>query len=169
MKKILLILIALMLWSCQPIKKAIQKEKEKIENQTIQNENREVSADYKSQQKLDFFNLLQEKGFKITSSGNDYEFQYGDFKFKGNANVEFSDKKSKTEIHHLYKIHNKYRLHETYRIKEIFRFKYLYKTVYKEKKGIPYYVFIAIGFFLKIILQLIYQFIKKTYFNGIKI
>lgn len=169
MKKILLILIAFMICSCQPTKKAIQKEKEKVENETIQNENREVSADYKAQQKLDFFNLLQEKGFKITSAGNDYEFQYGDFRFKGNANVEFSDKKSKTEIHHVYKVHNKYRRHETYRIKEIYRFHNLYKTVLKEKKSIPYYVFIAIGFFLNIILQLIYQFIKKTYFNGFKI
>lgn len=162
MKNLLLIIISLLLFSCQSRKRDIVKENQESELQNSTNFSTEASADYRAKKENEIFNFLQNKAFKITSSGSDYEFTYGDLKFKGNASVEFSDQKKETKIVQKFETHLTYKTQTIYKTKTTYKTETTYKSVKTDKKGTTIYIWIAIGFLMGVLVLFFLQKLIKS-------
>ena len=130
----------------------------------VQDETKEIVDISSSKQiaaKIDTNQTLLNQGLKIKSTGSDYEFRLGDFQFKGNADVELVNQKSETKIHHQYKTHVTYLTKTSFKTKTTYKTQTTYKSVKTDRKATPWYIFFVIGFFSKILLGLLWSWIKK--------
>lgn len=160
--KIMFTLLLLLFFSCGSNRNRIVQKKD--DKAYIQEETKEIvesNITETSSGVVDLQQLFQNKGLKITSTGTDYEFKYGDFTFKGNANVELTDQKAETKLHHKYKIHNIYRIKTIFRKNNIYRIHNIYRTTNTEREATPWYIFVLLGVFLKLLLGLLWSWIKK--------
>lgn len=140
----------------------MMKQNQESELQNSENYKGEASADYRAKKENEIFNFLHNRSFKIVGSGSDYELQYGDFKFKGNATVEFSDQKKETKIVQKFETHLTYKTQTTYKTKTTYKTTTTYKSVKTDKKGTPIYIWIAIGFVMGVLVLFFLQKLIKS-------
>lgn len=160
--KILLALVLIVNISCfSNRKRDLQKNNASAYVQDKTTEIKDVSVNSEKSGIVDLQNFFQNQGLKIKSTGSDYEFRLGDFQFKGNADVELVNQKSETKIHHQYKTYVTYLTKTSFKTKTTYKTQTTYKIVKTDRKATPWYIFFVIGFFSKILLGLLWSWIKK--------
>lgn len=135
----------LFLIGCGTRKKDLEIKKEttelKSENSGTQNETSET----KSETSIDYAKYLQEIGLKISSTGNDYQFQFGDVKFSGNANIDFSNKKEETKTKVIQKVKTTYKSVITYKTEIVYKSKTTDKNLQVESKRPMFWLYVSIA------------------------
>lgn len=165
MKTTILLLISILLLSCGSRKKQLLNDEEKtsFDNQASKQENQSVTSEISSL--TDIRNFLLRKGLKIKSTGQNYELKYGDLTFSGSADLEFTEKKEESIIHHIYKVHTTYITETQYQTKTYYKTNRTSKKVDIQRTGISFGSMIwivSISLFVgAIISQLIRLYFKK--------
>lgn len=138
MRALLLASLCLLVLGCGSRKKSLSNEEEKtsFSQQTNTQENQSINSETSSV--TDIRNFLLSNGLKIKSTGQNYELKYGDITFSGSADLEFTEKKEETNIHHVYKVHTTYISDITYQTKTFFKTDKSSKKLEVERKGISF-------------------------------
>lgn len=147
MNKSILLIISLLIISCGSRQKETSKEKQETSSEGNTDFQQSASLQNNTEAVTDVRNFLLNKGLKITSNGLPYQFQYGDLIFSGTADVELSEKKEETILHHQYINHIKYQTQTTYKTKTFFKTVQTTKKASVQRKGISFgsLVWIIIG------------------------
>ena len=138
MNKAILLIISLLIISCGSRQKKTSKEKQETSSEGNTNFQQSASLQNNTEAVTDIRNFLLNKGLKITSNGLPYQFQYGDLIFSGTADVELSEKKEETILHHRYINHIKYQTQATYKTKTFFKTVQTTKKASVQRKGISF-------------------------------
>lgn len=160
MKTIQLLLI-LLLFSCGSRKATVSTTKETTETTEKKDLSQKVESTTKSESTFDFSTFLDNQNFVI-DGGKEYTLSYNGLVYTGSNKVEISNKKKQTKIREQTKtltIINtltRYQTHTTYKS---LQYK---KNKETDRKAIPWYLFIAIGFFLKILVGVAWASFKKS-------
>lgn len=139
MKKYIWISAILLVISCGSRKSKTEKQTEKTDFQTGQNLSKTEELETTSETTIDYAKFFQEIGLKIKSSGSDYQFQIGDFKFAGNADVEFSNKKEETKTKIFHRIETIYKSKITYKTETTYKTQTIFKSKETERETYPWY------------------------------
>lgn len=144
MRITILLLISFFLLGCGTRNKNLTKTEDqtRFENNSSLNESSAFTNSASSV--TDVRNFLINKGLKIKSTGQNYELRYGDLIFSGSADLEFSEKKEETIIHHVYKIHTTYMTETKYQTKTNYRNKINSKNLNVERSGISFGTLVCI-------------------------
>jgi hypothetical protein len=138
MKTAIVLLISLFLIGCGSRSKNVYKTEEKatFENETSTQETKSVTSEISSI--TDIRNFLINNGLKIKSNGQNYELRYGDLVFSGSADLEFTETKEETFIHHKYQIHTTYITDIKYQTKTFFKTDKTTKNLNVERSGVSF-------------------------------
>lgn len=138
MKTTILLLISILLLSCGTRKKNLNRieEQSNFENNSSLNESSSLTN--RTSSVTDVRNFLINNGLKIKSNGQNYELKYGDLVFSGSADLEFSEKKEETIIHHIYQIHTTYITDITFKTKTFFKTDKTTKNLNVERSGVSF-------------------------------
>lgn len=138
MRALLLVFLCLLLLGCGTRKKNLSKEEEKtsFDEQTNSQENKSVKHGVSSV--TDIRNFLLSNGLNIKSNGQNYELKYGDLTFSGSADLEFSQRKEETIIHHVYKVHTTYVTETQYQTKTFYKTAKSFKKLDVKRSGISF-------------------------------
>lgn len=165
MKAAKILLISFLIIGCGSRNKSLSKteDKTKLEENLRFSENTYSTNNTSSV--ADIRNFLINNGLKIKSNGQNYELRYGDLIFSGSADLEFSEKKEETIIHHVYQINTTYITEKTYQTKTFYQTEKRAKILDVERSGITLgsivLIVITSLFIGAIISQLIILYLKR--------
>lgn len=145
MKKILPILVILLLINCGTRKKDLEIRKENTELKSENSGTENETSETKSETSIDYAKYLQEIGFNIKSNGTDYRLEFGDFKFYGNADVNFSNKKEETKTKVIQKVKTTYKSVITYKTETVYKSKTTDKNLKVESKRPMFWLYVSIA------------------------
>lgn len=160
MKTAIPLLISFLLLGCGSRTKHLLKEEEKTRfgNQTSTQENQTVTSEISTI--TDIRSFLLSNGLKIKSTGQNYELKYGDLIFSGSADLEFSERKEESIIHHTYKVHTTYITETQYQTKTYYKTDRTSKKVDIQRTGISFGTMIWIVFISLFVGAIISQLIR---------
>ncbi|MGU3377480.1 hypothetical protein [Chryseobacterium sp. M5A1_1a] len=138
MKKILLIILSLFIFSCGSRKKSLIKSEESTELQIDSKVDSKTSLKSNESSIIDFRNYLLNNGLKIKSTGQNYELRYGDLLFTGSADLEFTEKKEESIVHYRYYNHTTYITETKYQTKTDYQTQKIFRTINIERKGVSF-------------------------------
>lgn len=162
MKNALLIFIALFLASCGASNRQLNKGISESNYTALNEGENNVSANVKTERESSVFKNFNDKSFKIISTGETYEFRYGDAYFKGNASIEISDRNTETKTYHKTKTDIVYKSHTTYKTKTIYKTVTKYKNVSVQRAGDVYW-WVLVGVLLCVGVQVLWKYIKSKF------
>lgn len=138
MKSIILLIISLILLGCGSRKKNLTKTEEQTRFENNSNLNESTSLTNSTSSVTDVRNFLINNGLKIKSTGHNYELRYGDIIFSGSADLEFTENKEETTIHHVYQIHTTYVTDTKYKTKTFYKNDKTTKNLNVERSGVSF-------------------------------
>lgn len=136
MRAAIVIMISVFLISCGSRRKNFVKSEDSSELQIDSKVDSKTSLNSSASSVIDFRNYLLNNGLKIKSTGQNYEFKYGDLIFSGSADLEFYEKKEETVIKYKYYNHITYITETKYQTKTNYQTQKIFKNVDVERKGI---------------------------------
>lgn len=158
MKKIILLILLLNI-SCSSRKSVVDKSTKKLEASDKQDLSQKVESATKSESSFDFSSLSENQNFSI-KGGEPYTLNYKGIIYSGSNAIEISNNKAETKISHktvtltITKTLTTYRTNTTYKSIDTF------KSKQTDRKSYPWYLLVAIGFFLKILVGFAWSKIK---------
>ncbi len=139
MKKYIWIsLLILFVFGCGSRKKSVLKETAKTESKSEASGKTETDISAGSTSEMDFSQFLLNNNLKITSDGNPYELQYGNFILKGSASIEFSEKKENINQKTRYTDYLRIKTITTYQTRTQHNTETTYKSSNTERSGISF-------------------------------
>lgn len=139
MKKYIWIsVLILFVFSCGSRKKSVLKESTKTETKIDNSGKTEINVSAGSSSETDFSQFLLNNNLKITSDGNPYELQYGNFILKGSASIEFSEKKENINQKTRYTDYLRIKTITTYQTRTQHNTETTYKSSNTERSGISF-------------------------------
>lgn len=141
---ITLLLSSIFLLGCGSRNKNLAKTEDNsmFENSIALQQNNSASSNTSSI--TDIRNFLISNGLKIKSTGQNYELKYGDLTFSGSADLEFTENKEETIMHHVYQIHTTYITDTKYQTKTFFKTNRISKDLNVQRSGISFGYLIGI-------------------------
>ena len=163
MKTIHLLLI-LLLFSCgsRTAVKRTEISKENIEVTAKTNLSHNIESTTNSESTFDFSNFLDNQNISIQGDGNPFTLNYNGLVYSGSSAVEISNKKEQTKLNIINKIETTYKTETKYQTETTYKSITYKKNKDTERKAMPFYFWIAIGFFLKIIIGFAWNSFKKS-------
>lgn len=138
MKATILLVTSFLLLACGSRNKNLTKmsEQTRSENNVSLTEN---SLSKNSESTVtDIRKFILSNGLKIKSTGQNYELKYGDMTFSGSADLEFTENKKETLIHHVYQLHTTYITDTKYQTKTFYKKEKRSKSLNIERSGISF-------------------------------
>lgn len=126
------------MFGCGSRKKSVLKESTKIESKTEASGKTETNVSAGSSSETDFSQFLLNNNLKITSDGNPYELQYGNFILKGSASIDFSQKKENINQKTRYTDYIRVTTITTYKTRTQHNTQTTYKSSNTERAGISF-------------------------------
>ena len=160
MKKILPILI-LLLFSCGSRKSTVSTTKETTEATAKTDLSQKVESTSKSESTFDFSTFLDNQNISIPGDGNPFTLNYNGLVYSGTSAVEISNKKEQSKLNIISKIETTYKTVTTYQTSTTYKKNISTKDKATEREAMPFYFWIAIGFFLKILVGFAWNSFKK--------
>lgn len=162
MKNILLLIISLIFFSCGSRKKDLEKHTSETQTEDQAALRQNQSLENKTEATTDLSKFFSDKGLKITSNGQPYQFRYGDLTFSGSADVELQEKKQETKLHHKYYRHIYYRTQTTYKTETTYKTVLTDKKLKVEREAYPFWIFILIGFVGALLFKFLWKKLKLS-------
>ncbi|AZA82155.1 hypothetical protein C1637_10005 [Chryseobacterium lactis] len=165
MRATILALISLFVLGCGSRTKNLTKTEDHTRFENNSNLNESTSLTNSTSSVADVRNFLINNGLKIKSTGQNYELRYGDLVFSGSADLEFTEKKEETIIHHVYKIHTTYIKDIKYQTKTFFKTDKTSKNLNVKRTGVSFGSMVWIVIFSLISGVILWELAKRIIFR----
>ncbi len=165
MKATILLLISLLLIGCGSRNKSLNKTEDQTRFENNSSFKNSTSSANNTLSFTDFRNFLINKNLKIKSTGQPYELKFGDLVFSGSADLEFTEKKEETIIHHVYQIHTTYITETKYQTKTNYQKQINSKSLNTNRSGLTFGNLIGIIICSLISGMVLWELLKRLIFR----
>lgn len=146
MKKIVLILISFLIFSCSSRNKNLNIDQIKTDENVAVSSAENVFEKTTEEAKTDLTKFLKESNLKINSKGQAYQLQINGLSFSGDADIEFSNSEQKTSYTKIYKVQKTYSKHKTYNTRYLIKTTTYKKVLDVETKKDSFWLYVLISF-----------------------
>lgn len=153
--------ISFLLISCGARKSSVEKYTNKVDTKESTDLSQKIENTTQSESTFNFSKLSENQNFSI-KGGEPYTLNYKGIIYSGSSAIEISNNKVETKIKSKTTIKTTYKSETTYKTETRYQTITTYKNKQTDRKSYPWYLLVAIGFFLKILIGLAWSKIKVS-------
>jgi len=152
--------ISLLVISCGSRTSKVEKQSEKVEAKTKQNLIAETFSENQSETTVDYSKFWENQNIVIGTDGNPFTVNYRGFQYSGSAPITINNVKGEVKYKTVTKIHTTFKSRIQYKTKTIYKSVKTSKDKETERKGLPIIIWIVLGAFITVLLQLLWKLYK---------